>query len=245
MNNTIRGIFFDLYGTILIFNNIEQSWKDWAVRYYNFLKPKTDLSFEDFSKSCDGLFNRKIVKSPDSGLTTYETRLNNHCKELSISLTPAELKQVADETPHAWQKYITIPEGTLQTLKKLKENYVLALITNYDHAPHIRYTLKNFDLENIFDQIIISDEVGCAKPDQSIFRIALQKTNLKSGEVIFVGDNLKDDIAGSQSAGITPVFIKHKTFTTMHDYHHLGKQNNDIVLPNVKTIQSLEELLEF
>jgi hypothetical protein len=53
MNKTLRGIFFDLYGTILIFDNIEQSWKDWAATYYGFLKSKTALSFEAFCKSCE------------------------------------------------------------------------------------------------------------------------------------------------------------------------------------------------
>jgi len=53
MNKTLRGIFFDLYGTILIFDNIEQSGKDWAATYYGFLKSKTALSFEAFCKSCE------------------------------------------------------------------------------------------------------------------------------------------------------------------------------------------------
>ncbi len=243
MNTAIKGVFFDLYGTLLIFNDIEQSWHDWAETFYVLIKDKTNLSFEEFSKSSNSFMSRKVVKNISTGLTTYETRIRNHCDSLSIPLTNTDLKVIADETPHAWQKYISVADNAPVVLSKLRKEKILALITNFDHAPHIRKTLKHFDLEKFFDAIIISDELNCCKPDPKIFDAALLETNLTPEEVIFIGDNVNDDIAGARAAGIEPVLIMHDTFTTKHDYSHGRHENPDKPLPDVKIINSLTEIL--
>ena len=242
MNKNIRGIFFDLYGTLFIFKDIEKSWAAWAIKYYELIKGKTNMSFEDFSKSAEGIMDRKVIKDIESGLTTYETRIKDHCSGLSISLTRPEIKRIADETPLAWQKYASIPEDAVKTLKTLKKYKILALITIYDHAPHVRRTLSSFDLEKYFDCIVISDEVGCVKPDKRIFEIALEKTNLKPGEVLFVGDNPKDDIGGAQNAGITPILILYDIMSGYKETYNLEK---DFTIPDVQTIHSLKELMAY
>lgn len=243
MNKNIRGVFFDLYGTLLIFNNIEKSWQDWAVTFYEFIKEKTHLSFEEFSKNSSGFMNREVVKDSSSGLSTYETRIKDHCASLSIPLTEPELKSIANETPLAWQKYISLAEDVPDVLPELKKTKILALITNFDHAPHIRRTLNHFDLEKYFDAIIISDEINCCKPDPKIFELALSKTKLKPGEVIFVGDNLNDDIAGARASYIEPLLIMHETFSAVHDYEHNPQENKDKPVTDATIIHSLKELL--
>ncbi len=245
MNPKIKGIFFDLYGTLLIFNDIEQSWRDWADTFYSLVKDKTPLSFEEFSKNSDSFMSRKVVKDVSSGLTTYETRIKNHCESLSIPISGIELRTISNETPHAWQKYISVAYDTHFVLTELKKQKTLALISNFDHAPHIKKTLKHFDLEKYFDTIIISDEINCNKPNPKIFEVALNKTNLKPEEVIFVGDNVNDDIVGARAANIQPILIMHDTFTTQHDYSHGESRKSKKSFSDVRVINTLTELLQF
>ena len=244
MNPKIKGVFFDLYGTLLIFNDIEQSWLDWAETFYSLIKGKTNLSFQEFSKRSDSFLSRKVVKDLSLGLTTYETRIKNHCESLNIQISEAELKTIADETPHAWQKYISVAGNAHIVLSELKQTKTLALISNFDHAPHVKKTLKHFDLEKYFDLVIISDEINCSKPDPKIFEEALAKTNLTPEEVVFVGDNVNDDIAGARAANIQPILIMHDTFTTQHDYSHGERQKSNKTFSDVRVINSLTELLK-
>ncbi|MFH1197380.1 MAG: HAD family hydrolase [bacterium] len=240
----IKGVFFDLYGTLLIFNNIEQSWEDWIIKFHELIKDKSEISFEDFSLHCDSFMKRDVVKDVAMGLTTYETRIRDLCRGINLELGIEELKKISDETPRAWQGFISPAKDVYEILAELKTQKILALITNFDHAPHIRYTLNEFKLGDFFDVILISDEVETKKPEPKIFRMALDKTGLKPNEVIFVGDS-EDDVNGALASNIQPVLIMHDTFTTMHDYKHdyddfEDFRHND----NAIIIHSLTELVK-
>lgn len=44
----------------------------------------------------------------------------------------------------------------------------------------------NTNLNNYFDTIIISEEVGLSKPDKRIFELALNKLDVQPEDVLFV-----------------------------------------------------------
>ena len=243
LSKSVKGVFFDLYGTLLVLNDTGKSWKDWAKTYYGLIKNKAGLSFDDFSRSCNGMFSHKAARDPSGDLTTYETRLRNHLAGLSVTVSRAELRKIADETPRAWQKCISLASDAIPTLKKLKETRKLALISNFDHTPHLHYTLKQFGLDGFFDPVIVSDEAGCAKPGKRIFDMALEKTDLKAHEAVYVGDNPVDDVEGAKRAGMTPILIVRGTYTAANDYSHSGDYRKPAPLPDVQTISELKELL--
>ena len=70
----------------------------------------------------------------------------------------------------------------------LKERYGTALLSN---APSdlLRGILTDNDLERLFDRIVISSEVGYAKPDPEIFSIALGGLSARPQEAVFIDDN--------------------------------------------------------
>ena len=64
-------------------------------------------------------------------------------------------------------------------------------------------------LEQIAPFIIVSGEVGYAKPDQRIFRDALTAAGLEGPEkVLFVGDNPVADIDGAKRFGMMTAWIR-------------------------------------
>ncbi len=64
-------------------------------------------------------------------------------------------------------------------------------------------------LEQIAPFIIVSGEVGYAKPDQKIFRDALTATALENpAKVLFVGDNPVADIDGAKRFGMMTAWIR-------------------------------------
>ena len=62
-------------------------------------------------------------------------------------------------------------------------------------------------MEYWFDVVVISGEVGFAKPDASIFRLALNKLPVEPENVWHVGDSLTTDVAGAKAAGLTAVWL--------------------------------------
>ena len=53
-----------------------------------------------------------------------------------------------------------------------------------------------------FQSIVISEEVGIAKPDPRIFAPALEKIGVEAADVLYVGDSVTSDMAAARNAGM-------------------------------------------
>jgi putative hydrolase of the HAD superfamily len=87
-----------------------------------------------------------------------------------------------------------------------KARVPLALVTN-GASDTQRDKLRVLGMENWFDVVVISGEVGLAKPDASIFCLALNKLPVERENVWHVGDSLTTDVAGAKAAGLTAVWL--------------------------------------
>lgn len=58
--------------------------------------------------------------------------------------------------------------------------------------------------------VIISSEVGWRKPAPEFFDIVCQQTNCRADEILFVGDDLVNDIHGAKQAGMATAWIDRK-----------------------------------
>jgi 2-haloacid dehalogenase len=93
-------------------------------------------------------------------------------------------------------------EGAAEVVRWLHGKAGLVLITN--GMPEVqRPRFARSDLSDYFADIVISEEVGAAKPDPKIFDAAFQVMNWPNKEeVLMVGDSLTSDINGGNSYGI-------------------------------------------
>ena len=71
-------------------------------------------------------------------------------------------------------------------LKSYKKHFEVGIITN-GSTQRQKAKIINTNLNNYFDTIIISEEVGFSKPDKRIFELALNKLNVQSENILFVG----------------------------------------------------------
>jgi putative hydrolase of the HAD superfamily len=56
----------------------------------------------------------------------------------------------------------------------------------------------------LFDAVVISGEVGLHKPEPEIFRLAAERIGVPPEECVFV-DDLRENCAGAEAVGMTPV----------------------------------------
>ncbi|EJS07849.1 MULTISPECIES: HAD family hydrolase [Bacillus] len=114
-------------------------------------------------------------------------------------------------------KCFSIDQNTILFLNHIKRHFKVGIITN-GSTQRQKAKIMDTGLNEYFDTIIISEEVGFSKPDKRIFELALNKLNVQSEDVLFVGDDLEKDIAGCQNANIkgiwfNPNVIKNNTDT--------------------------------
>ena len=88
-------------------------------------------------------------------------------------------------------------ESTLNTLRE--RGYELAVLSNND--ARLRSVLADLKIDQAFDHLFISSEMGCEKPELEIFRKVEQTMNRKPNEILHLGDSHSRDFLGARKAG--------------------------------------------
>jgi putative hydrolase of the HAD superfamily len=98
--------------------------------------------------------------------------------------------------------------GAIETLATLRTRGIkMALITNGGAASQ-RQSVERFGLAPYFDCIVIEGEFGCGKPDERVFRHALESCGCEPGDAWMVGDNLHADIETPRRLGMYTVWVR-------------------------------------
>ena len=242
----IRGIFFDLYGTLFLYGDMKQAWTVWFNTFYSCMQGiGLSLSAEEFSAACDRFFGRDEPEKIDPEMSLFENRILEFVHDYKLSVSKDEIKQIAEIVVNSWQDFIDIDPNTKIVLEELKRNYIVGLVSNFDHPPHVRKCLKEQKLDSLFDTIVVSAEVGIKKPDPRIFDRALQETRIKSSEVIYVGDT-SDDMTAAEAAGMKSVLIQRHirgTDENALDFSTDKAPEKEIPRNHKHTISDLTELI--
>jgi putative hydrolase of the HAD superfamily len=102
----------------------------------------------------------------------------------------------------------------------------LAVVSNWDVSLHD--VLERTALRPLVDAVLISAELGVAKPDPAIFRAALDRLGAPPEGAVHVGDSLEHDVAGARAAGLEAVLVA---------------RNGAAAPDGVRTVRSLAELV--
>jgi epoxide hydrolase-like predicted phosphatase len=84
-------------------------------------------------------------------------------------------------------------------LRSLRPEHKVCLISNAWSG--LREFIKRNEFDDVFDEMIISAEVGLIKPDPSIYRLALDKLGSHAEESVFLDDVLIN-IDGARKVGM-------------------------------------------
>ena len=245
--DNIRGIFFDLHGTIILSPDLPAAWaRLFTALHTCMVRQGSSISRDEFAPYVEAFFEKPRPDFADQGLSLYERRLRDLGRRLGLDLDRRTLRGIVNHTIEAWYSDMYVDPEATDVLRDLKQRFKIGLVTNWDYSPSIYRLLADYELEDYFETVVVSDEVGVAKPDPSIFHIALKRAGLEPEEAAYVGD-APEDVEGSLAAGLQPVLIKRNQ--RMKDLSeikiHLGPRDLDLVdIDNLITITRLRTLLE-
>lgn len=101
---------------------------------------------------------------------------------------------------------ICIPEETISVLNKIKSmSKKIGLISNADVMEAEAWNQS--PIAHLFDSVVLSCYVGCAKPEKEIYRISMRQLEVAPKESVFVGDGGSNELEGAKSLGITTILI--------------------------------------
>ena len=82
------------------------------------------------------------------------------------------------------------------------------MVTNGSSAAQ-RSKVRYWGLSDLVDAIVVSEEIGAAKPAAEIFRHALHLVGADPAHTLFVGDRPVADIGGAQGVGMQTAWVHH------------------------------------
>ena len=193
-----KGIIFDLDNTIY----------NYDILHENSLKYIFNLIVKQFNISEDLLvLNYKAI----SNNLKYELKstASSHNKYIYFKQLLEYFKlpiSLSDNYNDMYWEYfldnIICFAGVKEFIIWNKNNGIkIAILTDYETIYQIK-KLKKLELLDYIDIIITSEEVGIEKPSMHMFQTILNKLNLKSSEVIMIGDNYSKDIIGAINMNI-------------------------------------------
>lgn len=131
-------------------------------------------------------------------------------------------------------KFPFLIEGTTDLLSNLSGKVKMAIVTNGLKEVQ-RPRIEAANLSHYFETIIVSDEIGYAKPDKRFFDITFSEAGITNKDTtVIIGDNLKSDILGGLNYGITSCWFNPK-----------GKENDTEIQATfeTKTLEEVEHIL--
>ena len=94
-----------------------------------------------------------------------------------------------------------------ELLADLRSRVPLALCSNFSHSETALRVLREAELYEHFDVLIVSDATGIRKPRPEIFQAVLDQLGTAPEETLHVGDNLSADVSGAAALGIRTAWV--------------------------------------
>jgi HAD superfamily hydrolase (TIGR01662 family) len=210
----ITAVLFDLGGTLVTMSSTysEDHWRRAAKRAAYHLQTRGyNITPEQFSKEFLGI---RAAYSQFTQVTRVDVdtrvQLAAALNNLGIPARPQSriirhiLEKIYEEEVEESELY----PNALETIRYLKQNYKLGLVTNNSSSDQVWLTLDKFEMRPLFETIQISANLGLRKPHTGIFTQALRKLGAHPTESVYIGDSEIPDVLGPQRIGMKTILIK-------------------------------------
>jgi 2-haloacid dehalogenase len=197
MGARYKSLFFDADDTLFDYPRAERAALRACLREFR-IRVELGIIVDAYRRH-----NRDVWQAFERGETDQVTLRVERFRRLAVELGIPELplERISAFYLEALSGQPQLMPGALATVRMLAKKFPLALVTNGIAAVQ-RPRFAAAPITSYFQAVVISEEVGVAKPDPRIFAPALRKIGVDAGEVLYVGDSVTSDMAAARNAGM-------------------------------------------
>jgi putative hydrolase of the HAD superfamily len=207
-----RVIIFDVNGTLLGYEDPLGFEKRFAQACRDLGHPVTTdqvcLVFRRLMQEWTGIKSRGFRRA-SSGEQYRQTMTWGYQLMLEALELTGDLWQQADALYERFivrEGFMPVFSDVKDTLPGLRSHRIrLGVLSNF--PPHLEETLARHGIHDYFDFFVVSSLVGMEKPDSAIFELAIERAGVPKEEILYVGDNVDDDIRGARAVGLPAILI--------------------------------------
>ncbi|NOZ57935.1 MAG: HAD family phosphatase [Calditrichaeota bacterium] len=160
---------------------------------------------ETIRKRLEGIARRSL-EEPEVGPAFLEELFSFERGELGpeeFFQRTKELLEVEvpfEEFVRVWEDNFWLNPKAVEELERLRGRFRLVLVSNTDPL-HWRHIDRTFGIGRLFDELVLSYEVGAIKPDRKMFEVALEKAGVEPPEALYV-DDLEENVRAAAEVGM-------------------------------------------
>jgi HAD superfamily hydrolase (TIGR01549 family) len=199
----IKAVLLDFGGT-LVSGGLEWDPYHESIRNY-LLSHGYNIEMRDLKKALRGAL-ANLEKTRSKGLEmTFEEVYSIFLNKLGISHDDLMLEWLHENFRNYYKTsfYPCVED----ILRDLSSKYKVAMISN-TMSDQPKLLLREANMDQYFDLLICSRDLGVRKPNPEVFKIVLEQIKVKPSETVHVGDSVEADMYGARDSGITGIWIK-------------------------------------
>ena len=195
-------ILFDLDGTLLDYAAAQEFA---AGRIQKVLElPEGEESLSRIISFLDGKVIQDLEACKPSAMEPGSREMAQAFARTGLNVDPMEFIEVYFE---GLEEHGEPLPGVIRLLKALRGRYTIGVVSNGPGRVQ-RKRLVRAGLMEYIDLLVLSCEVGHAKPDPEILRIAMNIAGSEPFTTLFVGDSAGSDMGAANAASVDFVFLQ-------------------------------------
>ncbi len=229
-----KWLLFDADGTLYDYDSAESEAFQTTLIQFGLLSTPCQLGFYRE-------INHKLFQELEKGQITSKDLRTRRFEILFSKLNvDMDINKISDQYLINLSKCSQLIPGASDTVRALHSDFNMIIISN--GIPDVQIPrFDNSEIRPYFSDIILSDDIGVAKPGKEIFEYAFKKMGYpEKEEVMLIGDSLSADMAGGFNFDIDTCWYnpnKEKNtldFSITHEIHKL-----DELVPLLRDAQSI------
>lgn len=224
----VRGVLFDYGNTLVPFGRREMD-AEGAVLVDHVADCLPGVDRDDVETAFRDV---RLAKFRLRRETRRETDPRDVLRETAAALGGALTEEQVEQGIAAHRDvFVELAVGApvvFEVLTALKERGLgLGLVSNFSHGEAIHASLAHLGLRRFLDVVIVSADVGVVKPHPDLFLAGAKGLRLDPGEILFVGDNARLDIAGAREVGMRTALVTEHLERAYH-FERPGEDRIDV-----------------
>ena len=206
LTSTVKAVLFDLDDTLFDHRHSSRaSLEALRLRYTHFQQSTLD-ELELVRRDILEEIHLQVLAGSISLHEARITRMQRLFAQYEQPISREIAEQIALENQAVYQSSRQAVQGAISLLEALRPHVKIGIISNN----LLQEQLDKLDfckLAPLIDVLVVSEEVGIAKPDPRIFQVALERLDCSPSQAVMVGDSWDTDIVGATRLGIRAIWL--------------------------------------
>jgi len=200
IDSAISAVYFDAVGTLLFPRQpVAHTYAQFARRH------GANVNEDAIARAFREAFARQERLDSQNGWRTDELREKARWRAIVAEVVPVEESDTCFDELWSWygkpEAWSANPQSGEVLIELVQRGLIVGMASNFDSR--LAIIIDGIpELTVVLDRCVISSRIGWRKPASEFFLAVIQSADTSPDRILYVGDDLRNDIQGARSVGL-------------------------------------------